>query len=293
MLCDFPSSIPVKNGIGWISVPCNCCLACRINKLQEWSTRVLFEAEAHEKKVFITLTYDDEHLPENATLVKKHIQDFNKRVRKRYYGNSVSEYKYYFCGEYGPSTLRPHYHGALLGVDFDFEKWICYKTDKNGKHYYSPSLLDLWPFGFNEVSLLNPTTVNYVTGYILKKFMGASSIEYKKRGVIPPFQLYSQGLGVETLKKHSAQFYEQYLRDDGKKRHFSKYYQAKLGLDQVMEDEFRTLSQARREERLAEDRAKYPDMSDLEYAQLLISKRVQHDLDLRARTDLFKSRSKL
>lgn len=199
MQCFHPSKI--RSGGRLLERPCNRCMACRINKTYEWSTRLVYEMESHDKACFITLTYDPDFLPNNGTLVVEDIQKFNKRVRKKYYGNSTSKYKFYICGEYGPTTFRPHYHGALFGVDFEPEEWICFKVDAEGPHYTSPALSKLWPFGFNEIGLITPTRMNYVTGYIQKKLFGDGAKEYEQRGVIPPFQLFSKNLGVEALQK--------------------------------------------------------------------------------------------
>lgn len=40
-------------------IPCGKCMACRINKAEEWSTRCALELLDHEHACFLTLTYDD------------------------------------------------------------------------------------------------------------------------------------------------------------------------------------------------------------------------------------------
>jgi len=92
-------------------VGCGQCIHCRANRRREWVLRILLELEKHEFNTFLTLTYDDVHLPGDQSLQPKHLTDFFKRLRKKV------EYpiRYYAVGEYGEETERPHYHIALFG----------------------------------------------------------------------------------------------------------------------------------------------------------------------------------
>lgn len=65
----------------------------------------MLEAAQYEDNCFITLTYDDEHLPLGMSLVPKDLQDFLKRFRSRIAPIKV---RYYGVGEYGDQTQRPH-----------------------------------------------------------------------------------------------------------------------------------------------------------------------------------------
>ena len=65
-----------------LQVPCGKCLACRIKNRKEWQIRMLHELNYHDDAVFLTLTYSDEYLPDNNTLVKRDLQLFIKRLRK-------------------------------------------------------------------------------------------------------------------------------------------------------------------------------------------------------------------
>ena len=49
-----------------ITIPCGKCLACRLDKAKEWATRSIMEAKLHNKNCFITITYDNKHLPKVA-----------------------------------------------------------------------------------------------------------------------------------------------------------------------------------------------------------------------------------
>jgi len=48
--------------------------------------------------MFLTLTYNNEHLPENETLVERHHKLFMKRYRKHLKNRKI---RFYHCGEYG------------------------------------------------------------------------------------------------------------------------------------------------------------------------------------------------
>lgn len=102
-------------------VPCGRCLECLRRKAQGWAFR--FEKEMDYNAVFqplfLTLTYSDENLVYSnygATLYKPDIQLFMKRLRKHESKRHKHKLIYYCCGEYGPSTQRPHYHMVILNV---------------------------------------------------------------------------------------------------------------------------------------------------------------------------------
>lgn len=87
------------------SFGCGHCLACKIQRSREWSFRLSVEASYWKDASFLTLTYNDENLPPDGSLVKADLQKFFKRLRK----DLANPIKYYACGEYGDRFKRPHY----------------------------------------------------------------------------------------------------------------------------------------------------------------------------------------
>lgn len=102
----------------YFEVPCNKCVLCRDKKARDWSTRGMCESQMSiSKPWFITLTYNDTHLPSEG-LCKKHCQNFMKRFRmnaERYFGYALN-LRFFLCGEYGSKTHRPHYHLLLWNL---------------------------------------------------------------------------------------------------------------------------------------------------------------------------------
>ena len=103
MICKSPYVM----GQGSMMVACGRCAPCRAGKVREWAHRIELEASLHEVNCFLTLTYDDEHLPEGNTLEPSHLTLFIKRLRERFRPNAI---RYFACGEYGDRSERPHYH---------------------------------------------------------------------------------------------------------------------------------------------------------------------------------------
>lgn len=123
----------------------------------------------HEKNCFVTLTYDDEHLPADGGLDYREFQLFMKRLRKR-----VGKVRFFMCGEYGNEHRRPHYHACLFGVDFDDKSY--WQTGKSGCRIYRSKLLEaLWPFGFSTVGDVTFDSAGYTARYVLKKGLGRGS----------------------------------------------------------------------------------------------------------------------
>ena len=65
-----------------IRLPCGRCIGCRLERSRQWALRLTHENRFHDKSAFITLTYDEDHLPKDGSLNLKHFQDFMKRLRK-------------------------------------------------------------------------------------------------------------------------------------------------------------------------------------------------------------------
>lgn len=91
--------------------PCGKCIPCFQKKRNDWSIRLNEEAKHHIDKHFITLTYADWMLPE--TLKRGHIQSYFKKLRHSLKGKL--NIRYYYVGEYGTKTGRPHWHIILFG----------------------------------------------------------------------------------------------------------------------------------------------------------------------------------
>ncbi|QXP08058.1 MAG: replication initiator protein [Arizlama microvirus] len=155
-----------------VTVPCGQCIGCRLERSRQWAIRCHHEASLHERNCFITLTYKPEHLPEHGTLVKKHYQDFMKRLRKRF-GSNI---RYFHCGEYGEKNARPHYHACLF--NFDFRDKTLWKSVRGNKLYTSEALAELWPFGFSTIGDVTFESAAYVARYITKKVTGRNALDH-------------------------------------------------------------------------------------------------------------------
>ena len=74
-----------------ITLPCGRCIGCRLEKSRQWAIRCVHEASMYDQNCLLTLTFDDEHLNEKRTLVKRDFQLFMKKLRK-HVGHRISLY---------------------------------------------------------------------------------------------------------------------------------------------------------------------------------------------------------
>ena len=154
-----------------IRIPCGGCVGCRLEKSRQWAVRCMHEAQLHEDNSFITLTYRDEALPEHGTLVKKHLQDFWKRLRKQF-GNNI---RYYACGEYGEQTFRPHYHACVF--NWRPPDLVAFKSTDYGTTYTSDTLDRIWSHGHTITGEVTFRSAAYVARYVMKKLTGDRAAE--------------------------------------------------------------------------------------------------------------------
>ena len=102
--------------------------------------RMLHELSDYEDAVFVTLTYDEDHIPSNHSLKKSDLQKWFKRVRKEIEPKKI---RYFACGEYGDKTQRPHYHAIIFGLSLraDDKMVMQSKWPMGRLHYVLPSLI--------------------------------------------------------------------------------------------------------------------------------------------------------
>lgn len=225
---------PLYNREDVILIPCGQCVGCRISRAREWADRLMLEKEYHDSSYFVTLTYNDEHVPKSyyadpdtglahpsLTLSKRDLQLFMKRLRAAFPNDKI---RFYACGEYGPQTWRPHYHMILFGIHLNDLQ--LKRQDVNGhvNAWFSPSLQAAWslrPFGNHspildslgdvECSDVTWSACNYVARYILKKQLGPSGREfYDTYNILPPFTVMSRkpGIGRQYYDDHVGSIYE-------------------------------------------------------------------------------------
>ncbi len=194
-----------------VLLPCGQCKGCRLDYSRQWANRCMLELEYHDSSYFVTLTYDDFHVPvsyytdpatgeafESLTLRKRDFQLFMKRLRRRFENDSI---RFFMAGEYGSETMRPHYHAIIYGLHLD--DLTLYKKSPQGFSYYnSPSLQSCWcdsdglPIGYVVVAEVSWETCAYTARYVMKKHKGADADVYQKFNIEPEFTLMSRRPGI-------------------------------------------------------------------------------------------------
>lgn len=154
-----------------LSLPCGSCDGCRLERSRQWAVRCMHESRLHNLNCFITLTYDDKHLPHDGSLRYKDFQQFMRYLRKRFPDNTI---RFYMGGEYGSTTFRPHYHACLFGIDFQ-DREIHSVSDSGHEVSTSKVLSSLWKHGFASVGDFTFQSAAYVARYVVKKVVGSKS----------------------------------------------------------------------------------------------------------------------
>ena len=138
----------LNNGV---EVSCRKCWQCRKRRVDDLVGRCIAESKFAKRTYAATLTYGGEAGVNAATLVYKDVQDFLKRLRKKY---SV---RYIVAGEYGTKKNRAHWHIILF-----FNKQYP-KLENNKRVNW-----EYWNKGFSYFQEPDWKGFQYVLKYVLK-----------------------------------------------------------------------------------------------------------------------------
>lgn len=217
--------------------PCGQCMPCRFNRRRLWTHRIMLESLTHAHCSFLTLTYAPEHLPDGGTLVPRDVQLFLKRLRKVIAPLTL---RYFFVGEYGDQSQRPHYHAALFGLGVEHIQYVQ----------------SAWPYGHVHLGDLSFESSGYIAGYVTKKLTAKDDLRLNGRH--PEFSRMSlrPGIGAVSLEhvanvlKSSPHALQAILNDGdvpailqhgGRKLPLGRYLRRKLREHLKIYDEFGTL----------------------------------------------------
>ena len=212
-----------------IRVSCGYCDGCKVDRTRDWSARLVHEDQLHDRSCFLSLTYAPEHLPQDCGLDHRHWQLFAKRLRK-----ARGRFRFFMCGEYGDTNLRPHYHAILYGHDFREDRQICEGATPDVPLYRSPSLEALWGLGRVAIGQVTPASAAYVARYVMKKRAGDSASYERVDGetgevfqVRPEYVQMSRrpGIGAAWLDRfHKDVYPSDEVVQGGRKFRPPKYY---------------------------------------------------------------------
>lgn len=142
-----------------LKLPCGQCVRCRLERSRQWAVRCVHETQMHEHSVFLTLTYDDDHLPGDWSLRYSDFQKFCKRLRYK-----KGPFRFYMCGEYGEENKRPHFHALIFG-HFFADRYPWRLSGAGFQLYRSAELEDLWTLGSVEIGDVTFESAAYVARY--------------------------------------------------------------------------------------------------------------------------------
>lgn len=204
-----------KKGEENLPLPCGKCPFCLATRVSQWSFRLMREDRNAKTANFVTFTYAPEHVPKSPngykTLLKKDYQDFMKRLRKQ--SPSLPKIKYYAVGEYGSTTMRPHYHAIIFNADIELVQ-------------------KAWEKGYIYNGDVREESVGYTLKYINKK---GKIPMHRNDDRIKEFSLMSKGLGESYLSENMINWHKEMPNQrvycnlkGGRKIAMPRYYKNKI-----------------------------------------------------------------
>ena len=229
----------IKDGKA-VLIPCKRCQGCIMDRGKSWANRMEMELPYHENAWFLTLTYDNDHVPksydqelgvnketgeieiENLTLNFKDLEGFWKRLRRwteyheraimiEYKGKMKNDLMYYAGGEYGGKTHRPHYHAIVYGLNIQKDELIEYKKERGKQYYYCEWLNKIWGNGYIVIGAAEWESMAYTARYCTKKAYGSDAKKYyESLAVVPEDSRQSKtpAIGWRYYEEHKDEIYD-------------------------------------------------------------------------------------
>lgn len=217
MRCVSPLSIKSPTGV-FNAVPCGKCWMCLARRRREWSFRLSEELKVSSSAKFVTLTYDDDHLPRSdigfPVVEKRDVQLWLKRLRKRLQA-SGDKIRYFLVSEYGSHTKRPHYHAILFNLPLE-----CDLQDL---------LVSTWQKGHVHIGDVTDASISYCAKYCM-----AYEEEFPEE-ITRPFMLCSKRppiggsyLSPENKRWHQRAYRNYVVHPGGVKDALPRFYKDRI-----------------------------------------------------------------
>lgn len=225
-------------------IPCGKCIGCRLEYSRQWANRCMLEAQEWPENWFITLTYDDAHLPFKERIDTKtgemmeeftpslyppDITKFMKDLRRYWeYHYGEQNIRFYACGEYGSHTARPHYHIIAFNLKLH-DLQPCGRSKSGKMQWDSPAIRKIWGRGLTALGHVEYDSCAYVARYMLKKQKGENAKEYyAEMGLEPEFTRSSRRPGIAAgyfeRNKEKIYHYDEIVLPGNKVVRPPKYY---------------------------------------------------------------------
>lgn len=199
-----------------VTLPCNRCVGCRLERSRMMAVRCMHENQMHEVSSFVTLTYDHRYLPLFGSLHYPDFQSFMKRLNYYHQRDNEQNVRFYMSGEYGEDGGRPHYHALLFGCAFIDQK--RHKKNKEGQWLFVSDTLDrIWGMGQCLIGAVTWQSAAYCARYVMDKVIGDRA-EAAYRVVLDDGEIFWRepefnhmslrpGIGATWLDRYSADVY--------------------------------------------------------------------------------------
>lgn len=188
--------------------------SCPYNKIETYDKTTSFD-----ESTFFPSIENYPNCYHFAAVNKKDIQNFLKRLRWRISNipnitKDETQIRYYIAAEYGPTTLRPHYHGVIC---FDSKKildkiktlivmsWGKFERQQGGVNRFKFRPFANLSFTANYVKLCDPNTAYYVASYVAGN---ANLPKVLRLRETKPFHLQSKNPVIGSYKVNKTEVLE-------------------------------------------------------------------------------------
>jgi len=260
VLCTRPIYIPSAHEVYDTKVPCGQCYSCISRRRNIWTFRLVNELKDSESGYFVTLTYDDEHVPKTKkwdrfnlmTLDKTDVQKFTKRLRGKIMenedpdgrwvkkaeisGNYSPKYRYFACGEYGNELQRPHYHILMYNLPHDYVEY----DPLHGKKY-SDYLEEIWGKGRVDIGKIELASCHYVAKYSLKELLEDGKDPSDPREEQFAIMSRNPGIGINYANEHIKNYFNRTKHsyatiENNQRQALGRYYKEKIFDEKLAEE---------------------------------------------------------